>query len=230
MLFRSRSADATQAVIVGSQAAMVQGQLNFSRDMEREADRIGWGVHNSAGFAPAGVASMFEKLEHAARLNDNGAYPYLRSHPLTVERIGEARTRVEAAAGAHSAAPVSLDHQLMQARARVLMDGSVPTLRRQQGLDAAAPAATPVERAAALYSSALASLQLREPARAQAAVDAALPLAKTAAPADARAARALLLLQAQTLQANGQTGAATRLLADVPDTLPASARDRKSVV
>ena len=55
---RSGNSDATQAVIVGSQAAMVQGQLNFSRDMEREADRIGWGMHSGAGFAPVGVASM----------------------------------------------------------------------------------------------------------------------------------------------------------------------------
>ena len=40
------------------------------------------------------MAAMFEKLEHASRLNDNGNYPYLRSHPLTVERIGEARARL----------------------------------------------------------------------------------------------------------------------------------------
>ena len=115
---RSGNGDATQAVIVGSQAAIAQGQLNFSRDMEREADRIGWGVYSSAGFAPIGVAAMFEKLEYAARLNDNGAFPYLRSHPLTVERIGEARSRVDAAAGAPSAAQAPLDHQIGRASCR----------------------------------------------------------------------------------------------------------------
>ena len=210
---RSGNADATQAVVVGSQAAMIQGQLNFSRDMEREADRIGWGLHNGAGFAPVGVASMFEKLEQASRLNDNGAYPYLRSHPLTVARIGEARTRVEAAIGPRSAVKVSLDHALMQARARVLMDGSVPALRRLQGQDAPAAGIAPAERAAALYASALASLQLRDPARAQAAVDHALPLARSAAPDDARAALALALLRAQALQANGGAAQAAAMLA-----------------
>ena len=40
------------------------------------------------------MAAMFEKLDQAARLNDSGSYPYLRSHPLTVERIGEARARL----------------------------------------------------------------------------------------------------------------------------------------
>ena len=210
---RSGSADATQAVIVGSQAAMIQGQLNFSRDMEREADRIGWGVFSSAGYAPMGVATMFEKLENASRLNDNGAYPYLRSHPLTVERIGEARTRVDAATGVRSATQAPLDHLLMQARSRLLMDSSVAALRRQQSYDAPVTGAGATERVVALYASALASLQLRDGVRALAAVDAAVPLARAAAPADARAAQALALLQAQALQANGQAVQAMRALA-----------------
>jgi beta-barrel assembly-enhancing protease len=208
---RTGNGDATQAVIVGSQAAMVQGQLNFSRDMEREADRIGWGLHSGAGFAPIGVATMFEKLENASRLNDSGAFPYLRSHPLTVERIGEARTRVEAAVGPKSPAQSPLDHQLMQARARVVMDSSVTALRRMQGQEAAA--GSPAERAAALYGSALASLQLREGAKALATIEAALPLARSAAPDDARAAQALALAHAQALQANGQAARAVSLLA-----------------
>ena len=215
---RSGNGDATQAVIVGSQAAIAQGQLNFSRDMEREADRIGWGVYSNAGFAPIGVAAMFEKLEHAARLNDNGAFPYLRSHPLTVERIGEARSRVDAAAGAPSAAQAPLDHQLMQARARVLMDSSVQALRRLQAQDAPAPASALAgsERVAALYASALASLQLREGARAQAAVDAAQALARGGAAGDTRATHALALLQAQALLANGQAPRALAVLDAAP--------------
>ncbi|MFG5411130.1 M48 family metalloprotease [Piscinibacter sakaiensis] len=94
---RSGSADAANAVIAGGQAAAIQGQLNFSRDMEREADRIGFGLLTGAGFSPAGMAAMFEKLDQASRLNDSGSYPYLRSHPLTTERIGEARSRLGAA-------------------------------------------------------------------------------------------------------------------------------------
>jgi predicted Zn-dependent protease len=93
---RSHSPDAAQAAVIGSQAASVQGQLNFSRDMEREADRIGFAVLDQAGFEPAGMALMFEKLDQANRLNDSGSYPYLRSHPLTTERIAEARVRAGA--------------------------------------------------------------------------------------------------------------------------------------
>ncbi|MDP2256304.1 MAG: M48 family metalloprotease, partial [Polaromonas sp.] len=77
----SKSPDAATAAIVGGQAVAAQGQLNFSRDMEREADRIGFGVMQGAGFDSHGVSAMFEKLQQASRLNDNGSYPYLRSHP-----------------------------------------------------------------------------------------------------------------------------------------------------
>ena len=200
---RSGNADATQAVIVGSQAAVAQGQLNFSRDMEREADRIGFGVHQSAGFAPQGMAAMFERLENAYRLTDSGAFPYLRSHPLTVDRIGEARARVEAtpAGAAHTPLRPTLDHQLMQARARVLMDPTVQALRRWQAVDAGALSGG--ERLTALYGSALASLELREPARAQAALDAAAPLTPKGGD-NAHAAFALGSLQAQVWQASGQ--------------------------
>ena len=127
--------DAAQAAMLGGQAAAMQGQLNFSRDMEREADRIGLSVMNTAGFAPPGMAACSRSCDHANRLNDNGAYPYLRTHPLTTERIAEAQARL--GTGAVAATRVARpEHALMQARARVLMDKRVDALRRWQGRDA----------------------------------------------------------------------------------------------
>jgi predicted Zn-dependent protease len=161
---RSNNTDAAQAAIMGSQAAALQGQLNFSRDMEREADRIGLSVLRQAGFAPSGMARMFEKLDQANRLNDNGNYPYLRSHPLTTERVAEAQARQGAASPANAAA-ARPEHALMQARARVLMDPNVQARRRLQELDRA-NAASADERLALLYTSAFASMQLRDFARA----------------------------------------------------------------
>jgi predicted Zn-dependent protease len=37
------------AVLAGSQAVAMQNQLNFSRDMEREADRVGYGGDGAGG-------------------------------------------------------------------------------------------------------------------------------------------------------------------------------------
>lgn len=213
---RAGSADAANAAIAGSQAASIQGQLNFSRDMEREADRIGFAVMTGAGFAPSGMAAMFEKLDQASRLNDSGNFPYLRSHPLTSERIGEARARLgtgEAPRPAMGApAPSGLEHTLAQARARVLMDTRVDALRRWQGLDGERGGATPsvAEQVGALATSALASTLLREPARADRALERAVELVRPRN--DARAMRALLLLTAQAMLARGDTGRAALAL------------------
>jgi predicted Zn-dependent protease len=144
---RSSNADAAQAAIAGGQAAMIQGQLNFSRDMEREADRIGYGVFRDAGFAAPGMAAMFDKLDQAGRLNDSGGFPYLRSHPLTSERLAEARSRLSDQAVGAGAGRDTL-HELMQARARALMDPAVDNWRRllaqaQQAPVAASAGAAP---------------------------------------------------------------------------------------
>ena len=128
ILAASRNPQAAQAMIYGGQAVAIQGQLNFSRDMEREADRVGYGVLGDSGFDQAGMAEMFEHLQQASRLNDDGSYPYLRTHPLTTERIGEARARMgpgawrQASQGRGQDSAIWAQHMLMAARARVLMD------------------------------------------------------------------------------------------------------------
>ena len=214
MLVASRSPEAAQALITGGQAVAVQGQLNFSREMEREADRVGFGILTGAGWAPGGMAAMFEKLQQAARLNDSQNFPYLRTHPLTTERIGEARSRL----GVDGAPPPPrrLVYALMQARARVLMDPRDASLQRAQDFDrgAAAAAADPAERLGALYTSALASVLRREPQRADAAIAAARPLVA----GDAQARAVLDLLEVQALVARGGPGGIAARLAALPAT------------
>jgi predicted Zn-dependent protease len=102
--------DVANAAIMGSQAVAAQTQLNFSRDMEREADRVGLGVMTGAGFDGLAFVTMFDKLQQASRLNDDGGFPYLRSHPLNSERIADMRARLPqgtapAAAGAGALGP-----------------------------------------------------------------------------------------------------------------------------
>ena len=219
---RSRSTDAANAVITGSQAAAIQGQLNFSRDMEREADRVGFSIMTGAGFSSGGMAAMFEKLDGASRFNDSGGFPYLRSHPLTTERIGEARGRAGLGVGASAviAPPSVLEHSLAQARARVLMDPRVDALRRWQALDLQTDAdvsSLPVnEKLGNACASALASTLLRDWARADKSLLRAQALMSTPAQfnprPDARAERAVALLNAQSQLERGNTARAAEVL------------------
>ncbi|MEO8079755.1 MAG: M48 family metalloprotease, partial [Caldimonas sp.] len=198
---RSSNPDAINAVVVGSQAAAVQGQLNFSREVEREADRVGYQVMAAAGFATGGMASMFEKMDVSTRLNDFGGFPYLRSHPLTVERIGEARAR---AGLAPKNPPVGvLEHTIAQSRARVLMDPRVDALQRWQAQDANLQGSA-VDQLLAASESAQASTLLRDWARADASFAKALALVRGSPNSSARAERAVVLLQAQSLLARGE--------------------------
>jgi predicted Zn-dependent protease len=181
ILAAGKSGDAANAAIVGGTAVAAQNQLNFSRDMEREADRVGFGVMTDAGFESRGMTAMFEKLQQASRLNDNGSFPYLRSHPLTTERIAAAQARVQLAS-AQAAKPsrekeiesgtARLLHAMMASRARILAAPGVDALRSMEAEAQRRPAspaplqspATPenVRDAGALYGGAFAAAQLRD--------------------------------------------------------------------
>jgi predicted Zn-dependent protease len=169
-LAANKSPDAGNALIVGGQALSVQGQLNFSRDMEREADRIGFGLMTQAGFEAQGFVSMFDKLQQAARLNDSGAYPYLRSHPLTTERIADMQSRLPLGAPQAAAASPGMTHAMLTARARVLSNPGVDALRGwlAQADDAGlAKSRAAAQQAGSLYGAAMAAMQLRDVAQAR---------------------------------------------------------------
>lgn len=111
---------AAAAVAMGSQAAMIQSQLNYSRDAEREADRVGLQTLYNAGFDPKGMESFFERLHSSNRFYESAAPAYLSTHPLTVERMADMENRTR------SIPPRlhrdSLDFKLIQARLEVLQE------------------------------------------------------------------------------------------------------------
>ena len=224
VLAAAKSPDAANALIVGGQAVAQQSQLNFSRDMEREADRMGFGVMTQAGFEPRGVVTMFDKLQQSNRLSDNGAYPYLRSHPLTTERIADMQGRIAPAAVANArlAPEVTLEHAMITARAQVLSNSGVDALRAWAPLAAALPlqpgpgltAQEKYQPVITLYGAALAATRLRDFA------GAAAPLAKLSAWSkdDEAAGRLYRLLSAEIALAAGDVPKAASHLA-VNDTL-----------
>jgi predicted Zn-dependent protease len=88
------NADFSQAAIVSAQAMSVQNQLNFTREHEREADRVGLQTMSAAGFSPQGMGTFFERLQAQGRVYENNAPAYLRTHPLTFERIADIQNRL----------------------------------------------------------------------------------------------------------------------------------------
>jgi len=110
------SPDAGMAAIAGIQAATVQRQINFTRDNENEADRLGIATLAHAGYDPHAMAGFFGRLAQSGRLYDNQAPEFLRTHPVTSNRIADALSRADEF-GAHQR-PDSLRFQLVRARLR----------------------------------------------------------------------------------------------------------------
>ena len=105
-----------EAALAFGQAGVIQSQLNFTRDNEREADRVGLQLLEGAGFDPRGMSGFFERLQRATRVYEGGAPSYLRTHPMTHERIADIQNRVEGLP--YRQVPDSLDFQLIRARLR----------------------------------------------------------------------------------------------------------------
>lgn len=163
VLAASKNPDAGNAMIVGGQALGVQSQLNFSRDMEREADRVGFGVVTQAGYRPEGFVGMFDKLQQASRLNDTGAYPYLRTHPLSTERLADMQARIPLSAAPEAPVAVNLVDAFMRVRAKVLISPDAGSLQTWRAILDEPAASKPVyQQLFEHYGAALAALQVRD--------------------------------------------------------------------
>jgi predicted Zn-dependent protease len=110
------NADLSQGILAAATAGSVQAQLNYSRDYEREADRVGFQILQQASFDVNGMAAFFERLQKAGRIYDNNAPAYMRTHPLTSERIADMQNRAYKAV--YKQSPDSLEFHLVRAKLR----------------------------------------------------------------------------------------------------------------
>ncbi len=85
--------DAMQGAIAVAQGTQAQAQINFTRSNEYEADRIGIAALSDAGFDPQGMASFFEVISRASGSGEYRLPEFLSTHPVSSDRIAEARGR-----------------------------------------------------------------------------------------------------------------------------------------
>ena len=109
---------AGQAVLIGTQASAIQSQLDFTRKHEKEADRIGLKILQDADFDPQGMSAFFERLQKAGRFHENGAPSYLRTHPLTYERLADIQSRTRGLK--YRQVPDSIDFKLIRTKLRAM--------------------------------------------------------------------------------------------------------------
>jgi predicted Zn-dependent protease len=210
VLLGSSRPDLAMGAAAAAQAGAVQASLAYSRDFEREADRVGLQALEAAGFDARAMAAFFERMQRHTRVADDGSMPgYLRTHPVTVERIADAQNK--AAALPYRQHPDSLEFHLVRAK-----------LRAQSGDARAAVAhfqASVQERryateAAARYGLTSALLRARRPREAAA----QLKLARGAGAEGPM----IETLAARIEQAQGHPAAAAKRLAEARSRYPRS--------
>ncbi len=114
------NAQVSQAAIAGAQASYVQSSLNFTRANEQEADRVGFRILEKSGFDPEGMPAFFGRMLRATRFSDTAAPSYLRTHPLTTDRIADMENRAQNLP--YHQVPDSIEFQLMRAKLKAAQD------------------------------------------------------------------------------------------------------------
>jgi predicted Zn-dependent protease len=113
------SSDAVQGAMAVAQGSAMQQQINFTRSNEFEADRVGISALADAGFDPYGMASFFEVMSRQTTTSPEMRAPeFLRTHPVSTDRIAEARNRAREYPNIRSDDTVSYGI----ARSRVIVD------------------------------------------------------------------------------------------------------------
>ncbi|HEU0282468.1 MAG TPA: M48 family metalloprotease [Gallionella sp.] len=114
ILAARNNSQTSQAVLTGMQARTMQKQLDFTRTHEQEADRIGLEILQKSNFNIHAMPEFLERLQKATRLLEGNAPSYLRTHPITSERIADIENRVQKQP--YRLIPDSLDFQLTRAK------------------------------------------------------------------------------------------------------------------
>ena len=115
-----------QAALAATMAGGTQYRIDFTRANEAEADRVGIDMLAAAGFDPEGMPDFFERLQARDRLGAPVVPEFLRTHPVTLNRIADSRNRAASHEG-----PARTDHgdfHHARAKLRVLLNDDAEAL------------------------------------------------------------------------------------------------------
>lgn len=105
-----------QAAVIAAQAANLQYQINFTRDNEAEADRVGMQILSKSDFDPRAMPTFFERMQQSTRFAGRDIPEFLMTHPVTVSRISDTRGRAEQFP--YRQYPDSTTYQIIRAKVR----------------------------------------------------------------------------------------------------------------
>jgi len=118
ILLGTQSPALGQAAVMAIQAGNVQFQIDFTRENEAEADRVGMQTLANSQFDPRSMPTFFERLQQSTRYLGQSVPEFLRTHPVTTSRISDTRGRAETYP--YKQYPDSLNYQLTKTKLLVI--------------------------------------------------------------------------------------------------------------
>jgi predicted Zn-dependent protease len=157
-LLAIKAPSAGMAGMMAVQAGSVQYQINFTRDHEKEADRVGMSTLFNSNFDPRSMPIFFERLQQATRFYGNGVPEFLRTHPMSENRVADTRGRAENYP--YRQYPDSMAYALTKAKLAVITEPD--KMIALQHFAALEQQGTAEQRAVSRYGIGLANLDLQQ--------------------------------------------------------------------
>ena len=220
----SRNPNAAQGLAMGGQALAIQNQLSYSRDAEREADRIGFQILQAGGFDVQGMPDFFHRMQRANSIMESGVPGYVRSHPLTTDRIADMQDRVRGLS--KPKVNSSIEFYLLKARARLIQTTSssnYPELK--QFYESLARKPEPIKQLEGNYGLALLSLKQQKITDAEAYLQKSRVLMQTVSAQGSPVQRSSLSLESTAIDIlfiKGQHAEGLKQIAQIKATHPHS--------
>ncbi len=220
----SRNPNAAQGLAMGGQALAIQNQLAYSRDAEREADRVGFQILQAGGFDVQGMPDFFHRMQRANSIMESGVPGYVRSHPLTTDRIADMQDRVRGLS--KPKVNSSVEFYLLKSRARLIQTTSssnYPELK--QLYESLARKADPIKQLEGNYGLALLSLKQQKITEAESYLQKSKVLMQTVSAQGSPVQRSSLSLESTAIDilfAKGQYAEGLKQIAQIKATYPQS--------
>ncbi len=124
--------DAGMALITGGQTVAQRTYLSYSRTQEASADQAALGFLERTGQTGQGLVNFFDKLADQEALSERSQDPYVRTHPLSRERIAALEHRVSESPFKDARDPEEWQEmlELVQAKLHGFIDRPQATFRR----------------------------------------------------------------------------------------------------
>lgn len=112
--------DAGTAVMSGGKGAAMSGYLSHSRTQESSADQAGLRYLEAAGYSPKGMETFLGTLQDQELLPVSQQNPYMRTHPMTRDRLETVQMAVSKSAYADKPYPAAWTEEFNRMRAKLI--------------------------------------------------------------------------------------------------------------